>query len=384
MGNGSITAGRNDLAAAVTYATTGISKRPGIPIMTGMTVSISGDAVTFAAFDCDTHVSAKVHGLSPADPGSVLVNGKDLAAAVKSLPAGKRVTAMFTITDDVLVISCGGIESTLAKMDASEYPPAPPMPAITGLAEASVFLASLARVTPAAGTDDTLPVLTHVCITSEAGKLEMATTDRYRLAVDRIPWTGPDDTTVIFPAVTLAGFAKVADRSGKISVHVGDTHTALSDGTHTVIARTIDPAGRPFPKYGQFFRTDHDTVVTVDASQLRDAMVRAGKLSGKRDRTGFDVTSAGITVTAENEGTPVGVQRVTALEVDGPDYLTGFHAPYLASLLAGFDGPVRIGFKTTTRTDLSGTEHTSQGPAILAADDTSFTAVCMPLRAKNQ
>jgi DNA polymerase III subunit beta len=382
MAHGSITASRNDLAAAVTYAAVGIGKRPAVPVMAGMSVIIWAGWVTFGGFDYDTHTEAKVHG-TDYEGGSVLVNGADLAAAVKSLPAGKRTMATLTITDDGLVITSAGIETTLAKMDATDYPCMPGMPDPSGLVDAGMFTAAVGRVAPAVCTDDTLPAICHVCISSESGALEIAGTDRYRLAVDTVPWTGPDGLTVLFPAITLAGFAKVADRTGKISVHVGDTHTGLSDGTRTVITRTLDPAGRPFPKYRQFMRAEHDTVTEVDAGQLRDAMVRAGKLSGKTDRTGFDVTSGRITVTAVKDGQAVGTQHVPA-EVDCPDYLTGFHAPYLASLLAGFTGPVRIGFKTTTRTDMSGIKHPVQGPAILTADGSVFTAVCMPVKAPGQ
>lgn len=356
MAHGSITASRSDLASAVTYVATGISKRPVVPVLGGMSAKIWAGVVTFGAYDYETCTEVKVHG-TDYDGGSVLVNGAGLVAAIKSLPAGKRTMATLTITDAGLVITPQGTEATVPALDATEYPCMPALPLPSGITDASAFLAAITRVLPAVGTDDTLPALTCMSVTSDAGQLELAGTDRYRLAVDRVPWTGPDGVKVLLPRSVLAPFAKTADRTGKISVHVGDTHAGLSDGVHTVITRTSD---REFPKYRQFLRTDHGTAATVDAKTLHGAMARAAKLSGKTDRTGFDVTSGRITVTAVNEGTVAGVQHVAA-EVDGPDYPAGFNAGYLASMLAGFAGPVHLGFKTSTTRGFNDTPHTSQG-----------------------
>src|SRR5271163_2102025 len=99
MNNGSITASRNELAAAVTYAATAISARPATPVLTGMSVIISGGWVTFGSFDYETCVTAQVHG-TDYEGGSVLVNGADLVAAVKSMPPGKRTVATLTVTSD--------------------------------------------------------------------------------------------------------------------------------------------------------------------------------------------------------------------------------------------------------------------------------------------
>ena len=70
--------------------------------------------------------------------------------------------------------------------------------------------------------------------------------------------------------------------------------------------------------------------------------------------------------------------------VDGPEINTGFNAGYLASVLAGFTGPVKVGLKmnTTSRVDYAGKRHeeTKEGPAVLTADGDTFTAVIMPVR----
>jgi DNA polymerase III sliding clamp (beta) subunit (PCNA family) len=51
------------------------------------------------------------------------------------------------------------------------------------------LIAALAAVTPSAGVDDTLPILTCVHFETRDGELFVATTDRYTLATYRVDTT---------------------------------------------------------------------------------------------------------------------------------------------------------------------------------------------------
>ena len=112
--------------------------------------------------------------------------------------------------------------------------------------------------------------------------------------------------------------------------------------------------------------------MTADAKTLRAAVDRAGKLTGRNERTGFAVAGGQVTVTATKDGQVTATQRVPA-DVDGPDVDAGFNAVYLASLLAGFDGPVQIGMT-------AGSDGVLNKPALLTAGGDTFTAVVMPIR----
>ena len=93
MSEGStITVNRTELGNALAFAQMGLSKRPALPVLGGMLVTMSCGTLELAAFDYETSARAKVSG-EVSGPGSILVNGAELAAAVKSLPKGKRVTA---------------------------------------------------------------------------------------------------------------------------------------------------------------------------------------------------------------------------------------------------------------------------------------------------
>jgi len=255
----------------------------------------------------------------------------------------------------------------------------PAMPDAGGYVDAEAFKRIVGRVAPIAGTDDTLPVLTCVSVACDRGELEMVATDRYRLAVDRVHWTGPDGPVARIPATVLARFARAADRAGKVQLAIGDGLAGLSDGVRTMTVRTN--CGE-FPRHKSLMRadTDHAVIVHADAAALCTAADRAAKLAGRNDpRMGFDVGARSVTVTAVRDGQPAGTQAVAA-DVDGDAAEYGFNAGYLASVLAGFTGPVRIGLQRKTTVNSRGETVTTDRPAQLSADGDTFRALVMPVR----
>ena len=379
-----ITVNRTELGNALAFAQMGQAKRPVVPVLAGIMVTVSSGTLELAAFDYETSARAKVSG-EASGPGSILANGGELAAAVKSLPKGKRVQAEISITDEALVITCDGTESVVSGMGekaASEYPGLPSMPDLSGYLDAEIFARSVRRVTACAGTDDTLPVLLCVKVTSEHGSLELAATDRYRLGVDSLHWTGPDGIAATIPAVTLAKFAAKMGKSGKVAMHFGETFAGFSDGVYSLTVRTTTG---DFPKYHALMPTEHDALVTVDAAKLAAAVKRAGTIGERNSAAGFNVSDTGITVTAEAGG-KVASSPVVPAAFGGPAFDAGFDPAYLAPVLSGFAGEVRIAVKLTTQQtapDESGQRRdylTVTRPALLTADGDTFTAVIMPVR----
>ena len=218
---------RKELGDAITFASLALPKRPVLPVLGGMRVDVSAGTVTLAAFDYETSARVTVTGEDGGGyAAGTLVYGAELAAAVKSLPKGrKNTTAELDVSEAGVTVRCDGVEVFAAALPAeaqAEYPKLPELPAEAGIVDAAAFARSVARVVAAAGRDDTLPALTCVQLSSDHGTLEMAATDRYRLAVDRLGWNGEDSADIaLVPAVILAKYAKSADKTGKVSLHFG-------------------------------------------------------------------------------------------------------------------------------------------------------------------
>lgn len=95
-------------------------------------------------------------------------------------------------------------------MTITETTVAPLIEAGVGMVSPVDLHKGLTAVLPFAGTDDTLPMLCAVEITSRDGYLTFATTDRYTLGTYRVKWEG-GDVNALLPAKEakeLARFAK--------------------------------------------------------------------------------------------------------------------------------------------------------------------------------
>jgi DNA polymerase-3 subunit beta len=355
-----ITVNRTDLHSAVTWAKRGIARRPLVPVLAAMRVTIGAGRLTLEAFDYDVATRAHAFGDDlPGEPVTVLVCGAQLADAVKAMPAGKTTRVTITSADDGgLTVASGPVSCHVPPQlgDHDEYPALPEMPAAAGIIAGDEFRAAIARVTAAAGTDDTLPVLT--CVAFELGdSLVMAATDRYRLASETVSWSpaaiGAEQQTAYVPARMLAEFAKAAKGAGKVTVfyEVPDapanergfggisTRTGFATEERELIIRTSDGS---FPSWRKLMPTGNQpTVITADAAALLAAVKRAGSVCGRADR--LDVI-AGETLTLEpqRDGEAAGSETVAA-QITGDAVTVAFNPGYLASLLAGVTGPVRIG-----------------------------------------
>ena len=96
-------------------------------------------------------------------------------------------------------------------LPAEEYPELPAPPPLAGTVDGGVLGAAISQVVTAASRDDTLPMLTGVCLDIDGTALTLAATDRYRLAVREMPWEPVQPglrAAALVPARTLADAAR--------------------------------------------------------------------------------------------------------------------------------------------------------------------------------
>jgi DNA polymerase-3 subunit beta len=198
---------REALGEAVAWVARALPARPVIPVLSGLLVQASGAGLTLSCFDYE--VSARV--AIPAeveDPGTALVPGRLLAEITRSLPP--RLVEVSSEVDMVR-LTCGSAEFELVALPVEEYPGLPEPPAPAGTVDGGVLAAAAAQVVPSASRDDTLPMLTGVCLDIDGRAMTLAATDRYRLAVRTVDWTPAVPglrAAALVPARTLADVAR--------------------------------------------------------------------------------------------------------------------------------------------------------------------------------
>jgi DNA polymerase-3 subunit beta len=82
----------------------------------------------------------------------------------------------------VVSLTCGRAEFGLVCLPMEDYPALPDSPEPVGALDSRLLAAAVAQVAPAASRDDTLPMLTAVCLDITGEVMTLAATDRYRLA----------------------------------------------------------------------------------------------------------------------------------------------------------------------------------------------------------
>ena len=192
---------RESFADAVSWVARTLPTRPAMPVLSGVLLTGSDDGLTISGFDYEVSAEAQV-AADIASPGSVLVSGRLLSDITRALP-NKPVD--FYVDGNKVALTCGNARFSLPTMAVEDYPTLPVLPEETGTLPAELFAEAISQVAIAAGRDDTLPMLTGIRVEISGDTVVMAATDRFRLAVRELTWSGSArdlEAAILVPAKT--------------------------------------------------------------------------------------------------------------------------------------------------------------------------------------
>jgi len=231
---------RGALGEAVAFVSRALPSRPVVPLLSGMLIEASAGGLTLSCFDYE--VSARISvDADVAMPGSALVPGRLLAEITRSLPAQP---ADFAADAGVVNLTCGRAEFGLVCLPMEDYPALPDSPEPVGAADSGLLAAAVAQVAPAASRDDTLPMLTAICLDIAGDVMTLAATDRYRLAAREVSFA-PAEPGRRALALVPAKIMVEAARTFRPGVPV-----TLAFGTGGGQRRGLDAADQPRPAEG--------------------------------------------------------------------------------------------------------------------------------------
>ena len=211
---------RDVFGEAVSWVARALPTRPVVPVLSGLLLQVDGGELRLSCFDYEVSASATVPA-EVGEPGSVLVPGRLLAEIVRSLPPAE---VDVSTAADMMMVTCGSAEFALVSLPLDDYPQLPELPAAAGTVDGGLLATAAAQVVPSASRDDTLPLLTGVCLEAEGTVLTLAATDRYRMAVRRIGWDPADPAarfSALVPARTLADVARTVGPGQQVTIAIG-------------------------------------------------------------------------------------------------------------------------------------------------------------------
>src|SRR2546421_6529369 len=180
-----ITASKDELVAALGVVSRAVSTRTSVQILSGILLEAVPSAdgeLRLAATDMELSMRANVAAQIEGD-GAIVLPGKTLVDIARLLPADE-VVIEHKPSESVVHITSGSASYTLHTHNPEDFPRLPDVTAVQTFAiDREALLETIQRVARAASRDESRPVLTGVLVQFGGGKLVMAATDSYRLAV---------------------------------------------------------------------------------------------------------------------------------------------------------------------------------------------------------
>ena len=378
------------LADMLSWVARSIPSRPTVPVLAGVVLRVADDALTIEATDLErtfrTRAAAEV-----TNSGAALVPGRLLAQVARLLPDGP---ARLRTTHSEVLLEGDGLDYRFARLPLEDYPaardPLHPIGAVSGPALAD----AAARVLPAAGRDELIPVFTGIEWHQRGDRMHLSATDRYRMATTSLPWESLGRTAperILVSARLLADVVRgTPPERYEISCSTETEGQAATLGLQFVIGpeqrevRTRLLAGR-LPDLSPHLEASTELAFWVETDELRAAVGRV--LLTVEDRTPIQLTldEAVLTLSGSRPGSAQGRATVAIAALDeagaGGTHRFGFNPRYLLDGLSGVRTDlVRIGVASSTRTVIV---HETAHPGGAPDPDHSHLLKLMRLPASN-
>ncbi len=339
---------RDALAEALAWVARALPTRPVVPVLSGLRLE-AADGLTLSCFDYEVSATAQIEA-EVAEPGTVIVPGRLLAEITRSLPA---LAVEFSTDADVVNVICGSAEFALFTLPTDEYPALPAAPPLAGTVDGGLLSAAISQVGPATSRDDTLPMLTGVCLDIDGDTLTLAATDRYRLAVRAVPWHPVRPAlraAALVPARTLADAARAmgpgvpveiafgtGPEDGPAGPRGGDAEPRPAEGmiSFTVGGRRLTTRliGGEFIRYRSRFPAEFGGRAEVPGALFTDAVRRVSLVADRASPVRLRFSPGSVLIEAQTEGRARAVETVPA-EFRGGEPVIAFNPHYLLDGLA--------------------------------------------------
>ena len=360
-----ITVAKDELASKLAVVARGVSSRTTVLVLGGIQLRAEGSQLHLAATDMEVSLRATVDA-QVADEGTVVVPGRLLLDIARSLSDGE-VSIEHHPDEAVVVVTAGGATYRLHTYSSEDFPRLPEVD-IDALhtIDRDALVETVARVGRSASRDESRPVLTGILVRFEPGKIVMAATDSYRLAVKETPVTGTlPDLEAIIPARALQELARIATGADEIQLGMQENHVVFgADGTW-LTTRRIDGQ---FPNYRQLLPEQFEYELPLPREEVLEVVRRVSLMAQRNSPLRLRFAEGELTVSAITQDVGEARESLPA-PFTGDAMEIGFNAEFLRDGLESVDSDT-IKFKLIS----------PLRPAVLEGDADDYVYLIMPIR----
>ena len=360
-----ITCSKDELAQALGVVSRAVSTRTSVQILSGVLLEARGGELRLAATDMELSLRATISAQIEGD-GAIVLPGKTFVDIARLLP-GDEVTIEHKPAESVVHVTAGSASYQLNTYNPEDFPRLPELDVVSTFGvERESLLETISRVAKAASRDESRPVLTGVLVQFGGGKLVMAATDSYRLAVKETSFSGTvPDLEAIVPGRALQELARIANSGDEVEIGVQENQVVFSTDGVWLTTRRIDGQ---FPNYRQLLPEAFEHELTLPRVELLDVIRRASVMIQRATPLQLRFADGELTVIARThevgeskESLPVGYT--------GEPLEIGFNADFLRDGLELLDSDdVRVKLISPLR------------PAVIQGEGDDFTYLVMPIR----
>jgi DNA polymerase-3 subunit beta len=360
-----ITVSKDELVGALGIVSRAVSTRTSVQILSGILLEAQGEELRLAATDMELSLRATVPAQLDGD-GAIVLPGKTFADIARLLPADE-VTIEHKPTESVVHVTSGSASYTLHTYNPEDFPRLPELGAAeTFSVDRESLLETITRVARAASRDESRPVLTGILVSFTGGKIVMAATDSYRLAVKETELAGSTpELEAIVPSRALQELARIASSGDAVEVGVHENQVLFSTDGAWLTTRRIDGQ---FPNYRQLLPEQFEHELAIPRQEVLEVVRRASVMIQRATPLQLRFAEGELTVIARTH--EVGESKESMpVAFSGETLEIGFNADFLRDGLESIDGDdVRFKLISPLR------------PAVLQGEDDDFTYLVMPIR----
>ena len=384
---------KDDLSDAVAWVARNLPTKNTQPVLRAVVITADDAGLEFAGFDYEVSTRVRISA-EVAQPGRVAVAGKLMADIVANMPA-KPVEV--SVENNTLLLQGGSARFSLPLMGLDDYPQLPTLPEVTGTLPTSTFVGAITQVASAAGRDDTLPMLTGVHMEISGNQVQLAATDRFRLALRSLEWqpvSGNVEAKLLIPAKTLLDNARTLDTHIEEPVEIavgsgdnvgGEGLFGLHSGNRETTTRLLDA---DFPNIQPLLPKSHTSMASVEIAPLMEAIRRVSLVADRNAQLRMHFQPGEVALYASGADSGEASESLPCAYTGSDELLIAFNSGYLRDGLSVIPRDrVVFGFTEASRPAIMipAPESADELPEANAdgsfdTPQTNFTYLLMPVR----
>ncbi len=349
-----------------------VERKTTIPILSNLLVEAKGSRLTITATDLELSIRTSCEAKVKKE-GAGTIPAKKLLELVRLLPDEE---IRFKLLENHYVqITCDRKSYKMVGMSKDNFPALPDFPHALVKIPVKLLAGVIAKTTFAISLEESRYTLNGALLVVKPGSLTMVATDGHRLAMVETDhkFDGlPTETRVLVPKKAMNEVQRLAAESGDDAVvefGQDESHLFFQFGGRLLTCRKL--TGQ-FPNYEAVLPRDVNKTVTIERSELQDALRRVSQLADQRSHAvKFMLAKEGLEISASS---PEYGEAKEAIEKEykGDPIAIGFNAAYLLDFLAATaDGPISFELKD---------EQSAGQLRPLGDESTRYRYVVMPMR----